>query len=345
MLPAQPPQEPRVQSPEIHDDRRVTLRLRAPNAKEVTVSGDFVPKPQPLVRDENGVWSITVGPLEPDVYGYAYRLDGTALNDPHNPLLKPGISGTQSTFIIKGDKPLPWDEADVPHGTVHRHFYRSQAIGDARSFVVYTPPGYNSSSGPRYPVLYLLHGAGDLSTSWIDVGRANFVLDNVIASGKAKPMIVVMPFGHAVTRRDPGARTRNTELVAKDLLDGIVPAVEKAYRIAPSSANRAIAGLSMGGGQALWTGLNNTDKFAYVAGFSSAVPEAADVPNAAENAKKLKMLWIAIGKDDFLLDRNTKFEAWLKSENIAHKYQVTDGAHTWRVWRRYLAELTPLLFR
>jgi enterochelin esterase family protein len=324
-------------SPEVHPDRRVTLRLRAPNAAEVLVSGEFAAKPQPLVKDENGIWSITLGPLEPDVYGYNFRVDGTSLNDPHNPSIKAGVAGTSSLVSVPGSEPLPWDEREVPHGVLHRHFYKSNVIGDQRSIVVYTPPGYSPRS--KYPVLYLLHGSGDLSTSWADTGKANFILDNLLATGRAKPMLVVMPFGHAVSRSSPESRVRNTELFSKDLLEVIIPAVENSYSVIANKSGRAIAGLSMGGGQALWAGLNHPDVFGAVGAFSSAVPQ--NLPMKVNN----QLLWIAIGKDDFLLEVNRKLDAALRSAGVKYAYKETEGAHSWRVWRRYLSELVPVLFR
>jgi enterochelin esterase family protein len=332
-------EQPRVVSPEVHPDRTVTFRLRAPNAKEVAVSGDFAPKQAPMTLGSDGVWSVTAGPLEPDLYGYSFRVDGTSLNDPHNATIKAGVNGTQSLLAVPGDAPMPYDETDVPHGIVHRHFYLSKPIGDRRSFVVYTPPGYFADTKTKYPVLYLLHGSGDLATTWTDTGKANFILDNLIAAGKAKPMLVVMPFGHAVMQRTPDSRQRNVELFAKDLLESVIPAVESHYRAMTDKKSRAIAGLSMGGGQSLWTGFSNPDRFAWVAGFSSSVPEGLPVKPSDQ------FRWIAIGRDDFLLGNNRKLDAALKAAGVKYDYLETAGAHSWRVWRKYLAELAPLLFR
>ena len=343
---------PPLVSPEIRTDRTVTFRCRAPNAKEVTVSGDFTRKPVPMSKDESGVWTATLGPLTPDIYAYSIRVDGVANIDSANPMVKTGFRGSSSGFVVPSDKPLDWDEQPVRHGTLHRHFYSSKAVGDARNFVVYTPPGYDSASKTRYPVLYLLHGSGDLSDSWSEFGKANFILDNLQAQGKARPMLVVMPFGHASTGDGPDNRTRNVELFSKDLLEDIMPVVDKEYRTFADAQHRAIAGLSMGGGQSLWTGLNNPDKFAWVAGFSSGI-RSTDVESRfpplmkePENLnKKLKLLWIGVGKDDTLVEVNRQFTAALKDKGVRFTYVETEGGHTWRVWRRYLAELTPLLFR
>lgn len=332
-------QPPRIVSPDVHADRKVTLRLRAPNAKEVLASGEFGAKPQPMTPDADGVWSITIGPLEPDIYSYSFRVDGTSINDPQNPTIKAGVSSTQSLFAIAGETPMPYDESDVPHGILHRHYYSSKAIGDRRSFVVYTPPGYFRDTRTKYPVLYLLHGSGDLPTSWADTGKAHFILDNLIAAGKARPMLVVMPFGHAVMQRTPESRQRNVELFEKDLLESVVPSVEREYRALTDRKSRAIAGLSMGGGQSLWVGFSHPERFAWVAGFSSSVPEKLPVKPADQ------FRWIAIGRDDFLVANNRKLDTALKAAGVKYSYQETAGAHSWRVWRKYLAELAPLLFR
>jgi enterochelin esterase family protein len=353
LVQAQP--QPRIISPEVHSDRRVTLRLRAPNAKEVLVSGQVTPKPVPLTKDEQGIWSITLGPLAPDFYSYTLRVDGLAISDPSNPTLKTGIRGHSSAVLIAGESPTAWDARAVPHGAVHRHHYDSKVMEDLRAFTVYTPPQYDPKSNTKYPVLYLLHGSGDHDQNWVDFGRANFILDNLIADGKAKPMIVVMPYGQMTPPFETGGNARGVNTNARfeqDLLGDVLPRVEELYKVETSADKRAIAGLSMGGGQALWTGLNNLDQFAWVGGFSSSMRQVtgqerilkALADTKAVN-KRTKLLWIAIGKEDTLLKGNNEFAAWLKTQGITHTYQVTEGSHNWSVWRRYLAELTPQLFR
>lgn len=335
-------QAPRLRSPEIAPDRTVTFRLKAVNAKTVTVSGEFTPKPIPLTASADGVWTGSSPALDADIYSYRFNVDGVAVPDPSNPQLKLGYNGYDSVFEVRGAEPNSWDLQNVPHGTVHQHFYHSSVVGDDRDFVVYTPPGYETSK-TKFPVLYLLHGSGDLATSWSTHGNANVILDNLIASGKAKPMIVVMPFGHSVSRTETD-RTKNTTNFASDLLQNILPAVEKNYRAEANKSSRAIAGLSMGGGQSLYTGLSNVDKFDYVLGFSASVPSAELLPPFHLKAPA-KLLWIGIGKDDFLLERNEAFEKTLNEQNIRHIYKVTEGSHNWRVWRRYLTEVVPMLFR
>ena len=351
LVEAQRPQQPRVVSPEVHSDRRVTLRLRAPNAKEVTVSGEFTPKPLPLIKDEQGIWSVTLDALEPEIYSYTLRIDGVAITDPSNPMVKTGIRGHSSMFLIPGER-AAWAEQMVPHGTLHRHYYPSKTVSDIRSFTVYTPPDYTADGRTKYPVLYLLHGSGDHDLSWVEVGRANFILDNLIAEGKTKPMIVVMPYGQMTGAFERLVITEAAARFEHDLLGDVIPRVEKLYRVDASPDKRAIAGLSMGGGQSLWTGLNNLDKFGWVAGFSSAVTQFTRqerLQKAVTDSRTLnkppKLLWIGIGKNDSLIKGNNEFTEWLKAERVNHTYKITEGAHTWRLWRRYLAELAPQLFR
>jgi enterochelin esterase family protein len=336
-------QSPAVRSPEKHADGSVTFRLRAPNAKQVTLAGEIAPTPLPMNKGEDGVWTLTTGRLEPDIYSYRFVVDGQSTPDPANPALKEGGSVLSSVLLLRGTRLNAWDlRVDVSHGTIHRHMYRSTVIGDLREFDVYTPPGYETSS-VKYPVLFLLHGSGDGPVTWVNYGKANNILDNLIGDGKAKPMIVVMPNGHTLPSGETD-RSKNTPNFAADLRDSIIPQVEKLYRTESGKSNRAIAGLSMGGGQSLFVGLTNLDKYDYVAGFSSAIPSAEQLPRAALKAPA-KLLWIGIGKDDQLLLRNEEFEKSLKEQNIPHTWKVTEGSHNWRVWRRYLTEVLPLLFR
>ncbi len=344
-------------SPEVLPDQRVTFRLRAPNAQKVELRREGVP-PVPMQKDESGVWSVTVGPLEPDFYGYAFVADGVALLDPANYLMKPNLLNPQSMVHVRGPSSLPWELNDVPHGVLHRHFYRSAIVGDDRDFFVYTPPGYDPRTGKAYPVLYLLHGYSDDASAWTAVGRAHVILDNLIAQGKARPMLVVMPLGYGapeiVRRGGPGLRDpvvwrRNVERFRDALLGEVVPMVERTYRVSKDRTQRAIAGLSMGGTQSLFTGLNALDRFAYVGAFSSGglLPDHdATFPGLDAKANnKLRLLWIGCGTEDRLIEGNRKLIEWLKSKGIRYTWVETPGAHTWMVWRRYLAEFVPLLFR
>jgi enterochelin esterase family protein len=354
---AQSPPAPIV-SPEVHGDHRVTFRFRAPNAKEVALALEGAAKDQPMQKDAQGVWSITTEPLAPDFYGYSFVADDVHLIDPSNFLIKPNILSTQSQVHVPGPASLPWETADVPHGEIHRHFYKSGVVGDQRDFYVYTPPGYDPRAKQTYPVLYLLHGFSDDASGWTAVGRANVVLDNVIAQGKAKPMLVVMPLGYGAPEilklgfgafRNAEVRDRNFSKFREALLTEVLPRVESAYLVARDRDSRAIAGLSMGGSESLLTGLNTLDQFAWIGAFSSGgLPEdfEKDFPALDSRAdQQLRLLWIACGTDDRLIDLNRKLRAWLASKGVRHVDIETPGAHTWMVWRRNLAAFTSLLFR
>ena len=310
-----------------------------------------------MEKGENGIWSATVGPLPPDIYGYSFVADGVPLIDPSNPLMKPNLLNTQSAVHIP-DPSLPWEVNDVPHGRIHHHFYRSKLAGEERDFFVYTPPNYDPRAKQDYPVLYLLHGFSDGANGWSEVGRANVILDNLIADGKAKPMIVVMPLGYGdmdVIRRgwgswqDKDLASRNLSRFTDILLGEVVPQVEEAYRVKKDRESRAIAGLSMGGAESLLTGLNHLDTFAWVGAFSSGGIDLKDFstefPGVDANAgKKLKLLWIACGTEDGLIKVNRQFKSWLKDKGVPFTDIETPGMHTWMVWRRNLAALAPLLF-
>jgi enterochelin esterase-like enzyme len=344
-------------SPEVHDDGRVTFRLRAPNAKEVVVRCEGT-KPLPMQKDERGVWSVTTDPLEPDIYAYSFTVDGLRVIDPANSLLKYNLLNTDSQVHVPGPATLAWEINDVPHGVLHRHRYKSAIIGDERPFIVYTPPGYDATAKQTYPVLYLLHGYSDAEDAWTATGRANVILDNLIARGKAKPMLVVMPLGYGNKEviangwqglGKPGVFQNSNENFRDALLAEVIPQVEKTYRVSADRDARAIAGLSMGGTQSLFIGLNALDRFAWVGAFSSgglnanfdeAYPAADETLNT-----KLHLLWIACGREDGLIGVNRKLIAWFEDKNVKPTWVETDGGHSFRVWRRYLTDLVPLLFQ
>ena len=341
-----------IVSPELHADRRVTFRVRAPNATNVTVSGEWGGGSKAMTRGERGVWSVTLGPLEPELYGYSFSIDGFQTLDPGNSAVKPMRSPRTSILEVPGQPPLIHEfNPDVPHGTVREHWYQSKSLGKQRSLHVYTPPGYDTSRA-KLPVLYLFHGAGDNDATWTVLGRAHVILDNLLAQKKAQPMVVVMTDGHAsFAQPDPNAdaRTRNARAFERDLIEDVMPFVEANYRTINERASRAIIGLSMGGGQSLGVGLNHLDKFASVGAMSAATPNAEAVSAALADPEKtnkqLKLFWIAIGKDDFLLNRNKQFDELLTAKGIQHTYKVTEGNHSWPVWRRYLAEFAPMIFK
>jgi enterochelin esterase-like enzyme len=345
-----------VSSPEVHADGSVTFRFRDPNAHEVILTLDGS-KPAPMQKDDQGVWSLTTGALTPDFYGYSFVADGVGLIDPSNPLLKPNLLHTSSQVHVPGPAALPWEVGDGSHGVVHHHFYKSAVVGDQRDFYVYTPPGYDPRAKQSYPVLYLLHGYSDDASGWTAVGRANVILDNLIAQGKARVMIIVMPLGYGAPEIvapeprgfAPELRKPNFDRFTQALLTEVMPQVEAAYRVSSDRNSRAIAGLSMGGSESLLTGLNNLDKFAWIGAFSSggiAEDFDADFPGLDAKANdKLRLLWIACGTDDGLIGLNRKVRAWLDSKGIHNTPIETPGAHTWMVWRRNLADFSGLLFR
>lgn len=354
---AQTPPAP-VVSPEVHADNRVTFRFRGPNVKLVELSLEGTPSPFPMEKDDQGIWSITTDPLTPDFYGYSFVVDGVHLIDPSNPLMKPNLLNTQSQVHIIGPPSLPWELNDVPHGEIHHHFYKSAVVGDQRGFYVYTPPNYNRRAKQTYPALYLLHGFSDDASGWTAVGRAHVILDNLIAQGKAKPMVVVMPLGYGAPAmltlgfgafRHTEIRDENFAKFREALLTEVIPRVEASYSVAKDRNSRAIAGLSMGGAESLITGLNSLDKFAWIGAFSSGgIPEEFDKDFPALDsraAQQLRLLWIACGTDDRLIELNRNLSKWLQSRGITHRDIETPGAHTWMVWRRNLAKFTALLFR
>jgi enterochelin esterase family protein len=361
--PANPP-KPRfghaVRSPEVDADGRVTFRFRAPGAKEVAVFREGEPK-LAMTRDDHGVWSATTDKLPPDFYTYTFVVDGVVLADPSNPLCKPIVSGGNESLVhVPGRASLPWEVNDVPHGTLHRHVHNSKVIGEAREFLVYTPPGYDAADPRRYPVLYLLHGVMDDATAWTTAGRADVILDNLVAQRKAKPMVVVMPLGYGFTNvpdrvgeqfGGPSVQKKFLDAMSGYVLGELIPAVEGSYRVAPDRDSRAIAGLSMGGAQALYIGLNHPDRFAWIGSFSGALtmyggPYAKWFPGVvAESRPEVRLLWTSCGSADFLLGANRKFIDWLKSNGVRCTLTETPGAHAWPVWRRNLCDFASQLFQ
>jgi enterochelin esterase family protein len=341
-----------VRSPEVGPDRRVVFRLRAPAASEVTLTGEFLRGAKPLQKDAEGVWSITVGPLEPEIYHYNFTVDGVRTIDPGNPEVKTGStpSTIASILEVKGDRPAFYDVQPVPHGEIRTDWYDSKSLKSTRRLTVYTPPGYGRDTKGRYPTLYLLHGANADETAWTRLGHVNSILDNLLAAGKIKPFVVVMPFGYGTP---PGSGVPgNTAAFSRDLLEDAIPFVESHYRVSSGREQRAMAGLSMGGGESLEIGLNHLERFAYVGGFSAAVHPAdfsrtfaALTAGPADANRKLRLLWIGCGTEDGLFGANESFSKFLDAAKIQHTFQTSDGAHTWMVWRRYLRDFAPLLFR
>ena len=370
---------PNIVSPEVHPDHTVTFRLIAPNAKKVAVSVEGDAKPLPLQQDASGTWSVTTEPKRPDYYGYTFAVDGQRMLDPKNADIRPNLLSPTTVVHVTGDTPEPWDMQNIPHGEVTHILYHSKMVkpdqydtGD-RDLWVYTPPGYDAKRKELYPVLYLNHGYSDAANGWVEAGQANRILDALLAQGKVKPMVVVMPLGYGEMKIVAAGWTRvsgeiyaNQQLYSDQLLQEIIPMAEGRLHIARDRDHRAIAGLSMGGGHSIYTGLNHPETFAYVGAFSSAVSSPAfssqgwrSTANDDEWAKgfeiivpkyktqqPLKLFWMSCGTEDSLIAGNRAFGKWAKV-NIKGNVQTreTPGMHTWMVWRDDLVDFAPLLFR
>jgi enterochelin esterase-like enzyme len=359
---AQPAQAPAPQrppwlvTPEVRSDNTVTFRFLAPNAQEVKFAREGA-DPVVMQKDDKGMWTVTTAPLPPDYYGYSIVVDGVRMLDPYNHLLVPNLLTPANAVHIPGPT-LSWEVNDVPRGEVHHHFYKSAVAGDDRDYYVYTPPGYDPAAKTTYPVLYLLHGFSDDASGWTAVGHANVIFDNLIAQGKAKSMIVVMPLGYGTMEMitlgwgawgHTDVRDKNFSNFRQALLTEVMPKVESEYRVTNDRNARAIAGLSMGGSESLLTGLNNLDKFAWIGAFSSGgMPDEfeKDFPRLDAKAnQQLRLLWIACGTEDRLITVNRNLREWLKTKGVQHTDIETPGMHTWMVWRRNLGEFASLLFR
>ncbi len=360
--PAAAPQAPAVVSPEVSADRRITFRIHAPQAQSVRLTGTDIPdnRQSPLTKADNGVWEVTLGPVPTGAYRYNFNVDGVATIDPRNPSTSESNTNTWSLVYVPGAELM--DTKQVPHGAVAEVTYYSTTLGRFRRMHVYTPPGYEQGRN-RYPVFYLLHGAGDSDDAWTTVGRAGFILDNLIAAGKAKPMIVAMPAGHTSAVRGPNS---TTEFV-NDFVTDLLPHVEKTYRVIPDRANRAIAGLSMGGDQSLRIGVANLEKFSAIGIYSSGLIGLAGPPrpgaptnaptgqawieqnraalDSAAAKKGLKLFWFATGVDDFLMPTTKATVEMFKKHGFDPVFKETQGGHTWLNWRDYLIEFAPLLFQ
>ena len=352
-----------LRSPEVNADRTVTLRFRAPEATAVDLVGEITmgKGPKSMAKGADGVWTITAGPLPPEIWSYNFRVQGVEVPDSSNPSIKPVPPGfPMASFVeVPGASPAFYDSRPVPHGDVRIVTYESKAMGVTRFLWIYTPPGYDESNA-KYPVLYLLHGNGEAQNGWVMNGRANIILDNLIAEEKAQPMLVVMPQGHALQAagvaplvRLSGETQMYSERFPKDLLEDVIPLVERRFRAIADADHRAIAGLSMGGGQALTIGLTHPDLFHYVLGYSSALSaqfmkaeeEFKEVlANPARANARLRLLWLSCGKQDVLYQANRQFAETLKAKGMKLAYRETEGAHVWSVWRNNLNESAPLLF-
>lgn len=345
-------------SPLVHTDGRITFTFPSGDFRSVVLSFSNLP-PVPLKRGRHGEWTVTIGPLSPQIYSYNFVVDGVAVVDPLNPWVKKNLFHSASLVLVPGHPPQPWEDTRIPHGAVTKHHYYSKICGAPHPYYVYTPPGYHKTS-TRFPVLYLLHGYSDTPGAWVHVGRANFILDNLIHMQRARPMVLVMPDGYgdpAIVRRNgPGLSDEriwrlNLHQFQESLLSEIIPRINADYRVSTDRQQRAIAGLSMGGGESLVTGLNHLDDFAYIGGFSSYVGQRHDdfrpfFPKlSSRDNTRINLLFLACGKQDTLVGpANRQLDAWLNRTGIKFKHVWTPGVHQWRVWRNNLIQFVPLLF-
>ena len=362
-----------IVSPQVNDDNTVTFRLDAPKASEVLIQGDWMPAEGwtpgrvAMKKDDKGIWTYTTAALGSDLYMYSFIVDGVRIIDPNNVYQIRDIGNLFSIFITNGDQSSLYKVKDVPHGTVSRVWYESPTLKATRRLTVYTPPGYETSK-ESYPVLYLLHGVGGDEEAWISLGRTAQILDNLIAAGKAKPMLVVMTNGHTSNQAAPGESSKGLYkpiMMTPDVGSGnmersfqdVVSFIEGRYRVKKEKASRAIAGLSMGGSHTLFISANLNNTFDYVGLFSAAyrlnrndgqtVPAVyADYEKNLEKQRDngYKLYWIAMGKTDFLYQTAVDFRKMLDEKKVNYVYRESEGGHTWSNWRLYLSEFAPMLF-
>ena len=355
-----------IVSPEIHDNNSVTLRLFAPEAKKVSVVGNFLtPDENPvegteMKRNSEGVWEYTSPVLRSELYNYNFVVDGVKICDPANVYVCRDVAATFNIFIINGDRGELYRVNDVPHGSVKRTWYNSPTLGKDRRITVYTPAGYEQSK-EKYPVLYLLHGAGGDEEAWMTLGRTSQILDNLIAQGKAKPMLVVMTNGNAWQQAAPGEAADGMNQPAMRMAGArpqasfeqsfgdVIKFVESNYRVIAKKEARAVAGLSMGGGHSFNISRTYPNTFDYV-GLFSAAARMGDNEEVKESLKKqrdngFKLYWIACGKTDFLYDLNKEAMKYMDSINFPYTYRESGEGHIWRNWRIYLSEFAPMLFQ
>lgn len=362
----QPPRGPIIVSPQVNPNKSVVFRYLAPRAKSVKLNAQFEKAPLLMVRDTLGIWSITVDPIKPDIYPYSFNVDGVTVMDPANVSFFPNERFKASLVDIPDDPPLIHAIKDVPHGKVTYEYYAS-ADGITGSLLVYTPPGYEKYTSKKYPVFYLISGTTDTEETWFKVGRTNFILDNLIAEGKAIPMIVVMPYGNIAARKaeqtlapkpaDPRGRESPEALsrakdFENDLVRNVIPHVEKNYRTIANRESRAIGGFSRGGGQTLRTAFSNMDKFSWICCYSAYLsPQEMEqhyksiYENSETTNKQLKLFWVSVGNEDFLYNSTLEFMDFLKKKGVNFKSLVTPGGHTWMNTKKYLTETAQLLFQ
>ena len=362
----------RLVSPEVQPDRKITFRIAAPKAAEVQLRfSEGGPQTHPMTKGDDGVWSVTIGPVEPETYTYSFLVDGLKVLDMTNPDIKLGLAIDASVVEVPGAPPRFDQLQNVPHGSVNIHSYLSTAQDRQRAMYIYVPPQYYTEPSRKFPVFYLWHGGGGVESDWSRDGRAAIILDNLIAEKKALPMIIVMPNNNVLVR-DQGGAFGSSSVLEKEVMNDIIPFVEKHYRVLTGRNNRAIAGLSAGGGTTMNVGMRRLDMFAYLGEFSTGLfggtgpaPGAAApagggtgygvydpekvAPGMFQNlvspAKKLKLFWMSVGTEDPRVPFQKKALAEFQSHGIQPIFKTYPGAHEWKVWRHSLAEFAPLLFK
>ncbi|MFO7446580.1 MAG: alpha/beta hydrolase-fold protein [Ignavibacteriaceae bacterium] len=334
---------PALNSPEVHEDRTITFRYFSPNAKKVYLDAEFLTAVQPMIKDASGVWSITVPPVEPDIYPYYFWVDSIQTADPNNTLIFANERFKRSIVEIPGVTPLIHEMQNVPHGKISYRYYKSSSLGSIRTLLVYTPPGFDESGKTSYPVLYLIHGGSDTEETWTKVGRANFIADNLIAQGKAEPMIIVMPYA--------SVWPKPWEDFTKDVINDVIPFIESNYPVLTDREYRAVAGFSVGGGQTLNIGFTNIDKFAYICSYApyTATDEFKKnfsnwSPDASLINSRLKLFTISVGTEDFLYESVKQNISMFKEKNINLETFIVPGGHTWMNCKLFLAKTLHQLF-
>ena len=360
-----------ITSPEVNTNKSVTFRLKAPDANIVEIQGSWIPSEGfeqgkiKMTKARDGVWSYTTQALSPELYTYSFIVDGLKINDPNNVYSIRDVASVVNIFLVDGEQADLYKVNDVPHGSVVRQWYNSPTLGSTRRVAIYTPAGYESGND-SYSVLYLLHGVGGDEEAWMSLGRTSQILDNLIAQGKAKPMIVVMTNGHTSNTAAPGESSKGfykPVMMTPDVFNGdmersfkdVISFVESTYRVKKDKANRAIAGLSMGGFHSLYISVNYPNTFDYVGLFSPAImppnnaqsPIYKDLDNKLKSQKMngYKLYWIGIGNKDFLYKNVAEYKEKLNELNFKYAYVESDGGHTWSNWRVYLSQYVPLLFK
>ncbi|WP_372650892.1 alpha/beta hydrolase [Draconibacterium sp.] len=346
---------PRIKSPVVNEDNSITFSIKAPNAKEVSVN--MMMKNYPMERDVEGVWSVTVGPVEPEVYTYSFSVDGLKVLDPANPEMQVGQAPDFSLVNVPGNPPRFDELQDVPHGTMHILKYFSTTQDVNREVYVYTPPGYKPTK--KYPVFYLRHGGGGNETSWYVEGCTANIMDNLLAQNKIVPMVVVMPNGNVEKQTEGGAYgAEGIQIMADELFTDVIPLIEKEFSVYTDQKHRALAGLSMGGGQSFYIGLGNVDKFDWIGSYSSGIfggipgfsfdPEEripGILSKSANFNKELDLFYLSCGEQDPRVEHTQKVVDLFKKNNLKVTYETYEGTHEWKVWKHSLRSFSQLLFR